>query len=131
VLLLHIVTNYVFFNVFGFGYVAAAVAYTLSRFYYFILQTAYIAYAGLGSRVWGRPSWKAFTQWRAFAALAYPSCIMRCLESFCFGAMTVIAGVLTHFESMQSFCRWKWLKICLQLLGNMASAKITSLFRIS
>ena len=38
VLVLHVITNYIFFNVLGLGYVWQGVAATLSRFYYFILQ---------------------------------------------------------------------------------------------
>eukprot|EP00892_Ulva_mutabilis_P009491 jgi/Ulvmu1/6914/UM031_0121.1 len=94
VLLLHCATNYLFFNVLGLGYVWQGVAATLSRFDYFILQVGYIWWAGLGDRVWGTPSWKALAQWRRFASLAYPAALMRCMESFCYSGMTVIAGLL-------------------------------------
>lgn len=53
---------------------------------------AYIYWAGLGGRVWGAPSWRAFAQWGRFAALAYPAALMRCMESFCYSGMTVVAG---------------------------------------
>jgi multidrug resistance protein, MATE family len=91
---MHYVTNYVFFNVLHWNYLAAAVAYTLSRFYYFILQAAYIHWKGLGSKVWGTPSRRALDDWGRFAALAYPSAAMRCMESFCYSGMTVISGEL-------------------------------------
>lgn len=94
VLILHFATNHLFFNILGWDYLAAAVAFTLSRFYYFILQAAYIHRAGLGPRVWGKPSCKALSNWGKFAALAYPSAAMRCMESFCYSGMTVISGDL-------------------------------------
>jgi hypothetical protein len=78
--------------VLGWSYLAAAAAYTLSRFYYFILQAAYIYWEGLGPMVWGTPSWLAFSDWGKFAALAYPSAAMRCMESFCYSGMTVVSG---------------------------------------
>lgn len=92
VLVLHFATNYLFFNVLGFNYLAAAVAFTLSRFYYFLLQAIYIHRNGLGPRVWGVPSSKAFSNWSKFASLAYPSAAMRCMESFCYSGMTVLSG---------------------------------------
>ena len=92
VLVLHYATNYLFFNVLGFNYLAAAVAFTLSRFYYFLLQAAYIHWNGLGPRVWGTPSRAAFSDWGKFASLAYPSAAMRCMESVCYSGMTVLSG---------------------------------------
>lgn len=56
------------------------------------MQVAYIHWAGLGERVWGRPSAKALERWPRFAALAYPAALMRCMESFCYSGMTVVAG---------------------------------------
>lgn len=89
-------TNYVFFNVLGLNYLAAAVAFPLSRFYYSLLQAAYIHWNGLGPRVWGTPSRKAFSNWGKFASLAYSSAAMRCMESFCYSGMTVLSGILPN-----------------------------------
>ena len=57
-------------------------------------QAAWIHWAGLSGRVWGaRLELAAAAQGlRPFAALAYPAAAMRCLESFCYSATTVIAG---------------------------------------
>ena len=43
-----------------FGYVGAAYAYSLSAFFNLVLIWTYVACAGLGSRVWGRPHAAAF-----------------------------------------------------------------------
>lgn len=91
-LLLHIGTSYLFVIAFDGGYIAAGVAYSLSRVYYFLMQAAYIQFAGLGARVWGRPTARAWAQWPQFARLAYPAAALRCMESFCYSALTVIAG---------------------------------------
>ena len=94
VLGLHILTTTLFVSVLDGGYLAAGAAFTLTRVYYFSMQAGYIQYAGLAPRVWGRPSGAAFTQWGPFAKLAYPAAALRCMESFCYSALTVIAGAL-------------------------------------
>lgn len=48
-------------------------------------QVAYIWHAGLGPHVWGEaPHRAALAGWREFAAIAYPSAAMRCMESVCY-----------------------------------------------
>ena len=33
-------------------------------------------------------------EWKAFARLAYPATLMDCCESFCWGFLTILAGLL-------------------------------------
>ncbi|PSC71055.1 MATE efflux family isoform A [Micractinium conductrix] len=80
----------------GMGYLGAAVASVWSNVLSLALLVGWVAAAGLGERVWGRPSREAFTGWRQFAGLAYASAAMKCIESWSFSLMNILSGWLPN-----------------------------------
>ncbi|KAG2439264.1 hypothetical protein HXX76_004625 [Chlamydomonas incerta] len=93
---LHVANNYVLVHVLGLGYLGAAWATCLTAAYGLAMMVGYVAWTGMGGRLWHGPpvhrsTWQALT---SFARLSYPSCIMRCAESWGFSIMTLAAGKL-------------------------------------
>ncbi|KAL4857142.1 Protein DETOXIFICATION 15 [Chlorella vulgaris] len=76
------------------GYLGAAYASCWSNLLSLALLAAYCAVLGLGEQVWGRWSRDALSGWRQFAGLAYASAAMKCVESWAFSLMGVLAGWL-------------------------------------
>lgn len=50
---LHVLTNKLFIFHFGYGYLGAGIAMSLSSLYVFVLTSIWITLAGLAPRVWG------------------------------------------------------------------------------
>ena len=73
VALQHVAACYLLIHRAGWGYLGAAAASCWSSFLSLGLLAAYVAAAGLGERVWGRPTAEALQGWRTFAGLAYAS----------------------------------------------------------
>ncbi|KAG2453546.1 hypothetical protein HYH02_001765 [Chlamydomonas schloesseri] len=93
---LHVANNYVLIHVLGLGYLGAAWATCLTAAYGLVMMLGYVAATGQAARLWRGPPlhrsmWKALS---SFAKLSYPSCIMRCAESWGFSLMTLAAGKL-------------------------------------
>ncbi|KAK9815228.1 hypothetical protein WJX72_000308 [[Myrmecia] bisecta] len=99
VALLHLAGNYLFIHVFNFGYRGAAYAMSLANLNNLLLTGAYVVLAGKQNRVWGVLTAAAFKDWVPFARLAYPSCLMKCVESWSFSLMTLVAGLLPDPDS--------------------------------
>ncbi|KAI7842583.1 hypothetical protein COHA_003687 [Chlorella ohadii] len=90
----HVAACYLFIHRWGYGYLGAAFAACWSTFLSLALLAAWVALAGKGEQVWGRPSRAALQGWRTFAGLAYASAAMKCIESWSFSLMNVLAGWL-------------------------------------
>ena len=69
----HVAVCYLLINRTRLGFLGAAVASGWSNLLSVALLAAYVAVAGMGEQVWGRPSREAFARWRQFAGLAYAS----------------------------------------------------------
>ncbi|CAL8463544.1 g3078 [Coccomyxa elongata] len=94
VAVLHIFINIFFIHTLGLGFLGAAYAICLASLNNTLLTAAYIVIAGMQDRVWGRPTWDAFKRWGEFARLAYSSCFMKVAESWAFGMIVLLAGLL-------------------------------------
>jgi MATE family multidrug resistance protein len=73
VALQHVAACYLLIHRVGWGYLGAAAASCWSSFLSVGLLAVYVAAAGLGEQVWGRPTREALQGWRTFAGLAYAS----------------------------------------------------------
>ncbi len=69
----HVAVCYVLIHRLGLGFLGAAFASSWSNLLSVALLAAWVALAGQGQAVWGRPSREALAGWRQFARLAYAS----------------------------------------------------------
>ena len=69
----HVAACYLFIHRLHWGYLGAAAAAVWSTLLSLVLTVAWVAVAGMGELVWGRPSREALSGWRTFAGLAYAS----------------------------------------------------------
>lgn len=59
-----------------------------------VLSVAYLLAAGLHRRVWGAGLLCGLSGWGEIAQLAYPACIMKCIEGWTFSGAILVAGLL-------------------------------------
>ncbi|EIE27606.1 MATE efflux family protein [Coccomyxa subellipsoidea C-169] len=90
----HVFANIFFIHTLGFGFLGAAYAICLASLNNTLLTAGYIIVAGMQDRVWGQPTWDAFKRWGEFARLAYSSCFMKVAESWAFGMIVLLAGLM-------------------------------------
>lgn len=90
----HVAVCHLLIHRLGLGFLGAAFASAWSNLLSVALLAAWVALAGKGQAVWGRPSREALAGWRQFGRLAYASAAMKCVESWSFSLMNVLAGWL-------------------------------------
>lgn len=91
-LIIHIFMLYFFIEVFGWGTVGAAVAFSVSAWGVALAQTVYIV--GWCKDAWNGLSWLAFQDLWPFVKLSVASAVMICLELWYFMSIIVLTGHL-------------------------------------
>jgi MATE family multidrug resistance protein len=95
-LALHVGLSYTFVYTFELGFRGAAIATSVSFWLNAILLTAYVRFSGVCTHTWKGFSTDAFVDLKEFLSLAVPSCIMICLEYWCFEILVILAGLLPN-----------------------------------
>ncbi|KAK9917743.1 hypothetical protein WJX75_007734 [Coccomyxa subellipsoidea] len=90
----HVFANIFFIHTLGLGFLGAAYAICLASLNNTLLTAGYVVVAGMQDRVWGQPTWDAFKRWGEFSRLAYSACFMKVAESWAFGMLVLLAGLL-------------------------------------
>ncbi|KAK9842256.1 hypothetical protein WJX81_002908 [Elliptochloris bilobata] len=94
VMVLHAGANWLLIHRFEWGYLGAAWATSLANLNNLLLSVAYLLAAGLQQRVWGSRLAARLSGWAQIVQLAYPACFMKCIESWTFSGMLLVAGLL-------------------------------------
>lgn len=97
-LALHVGISYTLVYMLGLGFRGAALATSLSFWLNAIFLVCYVRFSGVCKHTWEGFSKNAFVDLREFLGLAIPSCIMICLEYWCFEVLVILAGLLPNPE---------------------------------
>ncbi|XP_024374051.1 protein DETOXIFICATION 16 isoform X2 [Physcomitrium patens] len=95
-LTLHASILYIFIYTLGLGFRGAAIATSLSIWVNAILLILYVKLSGACEKTWKTFSREAFNHLHEFLRLAIPSCVMICLEYWCFEILVMAAGLLPN-----------------------------------
>ncbi|KAG0592391.1 hypothetical protein KC19_1G248300 [Ceratodon purpureus] len=95
-LCLHVGILHTLIYTLGLGYRGAALGTSVSFWINAILLVSYVKFSGVCKHTWKGFTKDAFVDLREFLSLAIPSCIMICLEYWCFEILVILAGLLPN-----------------------------------
>ncbi|GAX73141.1 hypothetical protein CEUSTIGMA_g594.t1 [Chlamydomonas eustigma] len=95
---INVFVNYLLVVHFNLQYLGAALSLTVASAVDLVLMLVYVSIWEQSPQLIAFPRLRALKRWRTTARLSYPSCFMKCAESWAFTVMTLAASLLPNPE---------------------------------